>query len=194
MAHNAANRRLRFLRCGVEVVLHLRKRQVRVHHAEIAHRVYFDGDVIARDDVLRGHVKSFDAQRDAIESLDRPENQAQPGRLGVGQHASETQNDSTLPLLDDVERVPEPDQEDDYGNERPREAEVHQRLLPQAAKIQVRCFSTPRAIISACARFRRHDVHRQSRDPHHSHLRARRNGYRGHRPPELSAQAHHALK
>src|SRR5207245_10740194 len=109
LAHNVADRRLRFLRCGVEVVLHLRKREVRVHHAEIAHRVYFDGNVIARDDVLRGHVKSFDAQRDAIESLDRPENQAQPGRLGVGQHASETQHDSTLPLLADEDRAPEPD-------------------------------------------------------------------------------------
>src|SRR5579859_5949 len=133
LADDAAQSGLRLLRSGVEIVLHLGKRQVCIHNAEVANRVYFNGNVIAGNDVLRRHVESFNAQRDAIKSLDGPEDQAQSGRLRFGHHASQTQNHSALPFLDDVERVPEPNQEDDYDNERAGEAEVHRRLLPRAA-------------------------------------------------------------
>src|SRR5207302_279195 len=123
LSDDAAQSGLRLLRSGIEVILHLRKGEVCVYHAEIAHRVYFDGDIVSRDDVLRGHIKRFDTQRDAIQSFDGPEDEAQSRRLCFRDHASEPQNDSAFPFLDHVKRVPEPDQEDDYGNEWPSETE-----------------------------------------------------------------------
>ena len=62
LADYAAQSGLRFLRSGVKIVLHLRKSEVGVDHAEIADRVHLHRDVIARDDVLRGDIERFDAQ------------------------------------------------------------------------------------------------------------------------------------
>jgi hypothetical protein len=62
LADEAAERGLSELRGGVQVVLHLRKREIRVHHAEITDRVHLYGHVVARDDVLRRNVERLDSQ------------------------------------------------------------------------------------------------------------------------------------
>ena len=55
-------RRLGELGRRVEVVLHADDRPVRVDDAEIENGAHLDGDVVPRDDVLRGNVHRHDAQ------------------------------------------------------------------------------------------------------------------------------------
>ena len=69
---DAAESGLRELRRRVLIILDLGEGQIRIHHAEVAHRVDFHGDVVARDDVLRRHVERFQPQTDAIQSFNRP--------------------------------------------------------------------------------------------------------------------------
>ena len=79
LAADAAQRRLRDLRRGVEVVLHLHNRAVGVEDAEIEHGAYFDGDVVAGDDVLRGHVEGDGPQVEAEHLLDERDDVDDPG-------------------------------------------------------------------------------------------------------------------
>src|ERR1700758_557427 len=60
LAYQAAQSGLRELRSCVQVVLHLRKGEIRVDYAEVADRVYFYGDVVASDYILRRHIECFD--------------------------------------------------------------------------------------------------------------------------------------
>ena len=69
-----------FCEVAYKIILHLRKREIRVHHAEIRDRVDLHRDVVARDDVLRRHVQRFDPQRNPVQRLDRPEDDAQARR------------------------------------------------------------------------------------------------------------------
>src|SRR5438309_2301595 len=66
------------------VVLHLRKGQVGVHHAEITNGVYFHGDVVARDDVLRRNVERLNPHVDAVQCFYRPKNKIYAGALRLG--------------------------------------------------------------------------------------------------------------
>jgi len=63
-----------------------------------------------RDDVLRRNVQGFDAQRHAIQRFDRPKNQVESRAFCLGQQSPQAEHDAAFPLLDDVQRIPEPDQ------------------------------------------------------------------------------------
>ena len=67
---------------------------------------------------MRRHVERFDAHGDAIELIDGRENELQACALRLGYQAAETEDYAAFPFLDDVDAVPEPDQEDadDYRN------------------------------------------------------------------------------
>src|SRR6266852_305548 len=118
LADHAADGGLRELRGSVLIILHLGERQIGVDDAEIADRVHFHGDVVAGDDVLRRDVERFDAQAHARERFDGPEDEIQPGALGLRQHAAETQHHTAFPFLDDVQRIPEPNQHEPHDDQR----------------------------------------------------------------------------
>ncbi len=73
LTDDAADGGLRQLGNRVLIILHLRQRHVGIDDAEITYGVYFNGDVVAGDDVLWRDVERFDAERDAIESFYGPE-------------------------------------------------------------------------------------------------------------------------
>ncbi len=154
-----------------------------------------------------GNVERFDAQRDAVKRLDGPEDQAQSGGFGVRHHASEAQDHAALPFLDDVERIPEPDQKDDDGDQRAGEAEVSIiDLLLRAGttaasdcsvrdslsghKFSLRCstLAMPAASLAGATCTVRPG------DPHHTDGAPAGIGCRGYGAPELAMHAHHALK
>ena len=54
-AQNAAQSGLRELRGRVKIIRHLDHRLGRLDDAEIDHGIHLHGDVVARDDVLRGY-------------------------------------------------------------------------------------------------------------------------------------------
>ena len=75
LSEHAAQRGLRELRRGVDVILDLDDGPARIDHAEIDDRIHLHRDVVARDDVLRRHVVDDGAQADAHDAIDRPEDQ-----------------------------------------------------------------------------------------------------------------------
>src|SRR5262249_19686385 len=104
-------------RGGVLVVLHLREREVGVDDAEIANGVYFHADVVAGDDVLRGNIEGFETQADAIERRDRPEYEADSSFFSVRYKTAQTEDHAAFQFFDDVERIPEPQQQDTESNQ-----------------------------------------------------------------------------
>src|SRR4029077_1861049 len=83
-----------------------------VDDAEIADGVYFYRDVVARDDVLRRNVESFDAQAYALKRFDGPEDEVDAGSLCLRQQTAQAQDYAAFPLFDDVDGIPEPDQDE----------------------------------------------------------------------------------
>ena len=105
--------------------MHLGEGHVGVDYAEVADRVYFYGDVVAGDDVLRRNVQGFDTEGDAVESFDGPENQIQACAFGHRQEAAEAEDYAAFPFFDDVEGVPEPDEEDEDDDDDSYESDFH---------------------------------------------------------------------
>ena len=98
--------------------MHLREGEIGVDNAEIADGIHFYRDIVAGDDVLRRNVERFDAHAHASKRFDGPEDEIEAGALGLRQHAPEAKNHAALPLLDDVERIPEPDEHEADDDER----------------------------------------------------------------------------
>ena len=82
-AEHAAQRGLRQLRSGVKEVGHFHYRQPRLDHAKIHHRIHLDGDIVARDHVLRRHLQRIDPQRNAHHLIDRREHQNHARPFGL---------------------------------------------------------------------------------------------------------------
>src|SRR5258707_15620197 len=89
-----------------------------VDKAEIPDGIHFYRDIVAGDDVLRRNVERFDAHAHAGKRFDGPEDEIEAGALGLRQHAPETKNHAALPLLDDVQRIPEPNEHEADDDER----------------------------------------------------------------------------
>src|SRR4029077_8348491 len=111
LTDQATKSRLGQLRCGIQVILDLRERQVGIHNAEVAYRVHFYRDVVTRDHVLRRDVERFNSQRDACELVDRVQNKLQARALRLRQHSSQAQDHAALPFLNDIHGIEQPDQE-----------------------------------------------------------------------------------
>ena len=118
LTDHAADGGLRKLRSRVLIVLHLREREIGVDDAEIADGVHFHGDVVARDDVLRRDIERFDAHAHARKRFDGPEDEVEAGALRLRHHAAEAEDHAALPLFDDVEGIPEPDEHEADDDQR----------------------------------------------------------------------------
>src|SRR5260370_191319 len=110
LSDDAADGGLRELRSCIGVILHLGERQVGVHHAEVAYRIDLHRNVVARNNVLRRNVERFDSHVDAVERFNRPEHQPEAGILSLGNQAAKSQHHAAFPFLDDVNRIPKPDE------------------------------------------------------------------------------------
>lgn len=64
LAQHAAQRGLRKLGGGGEIVLYIYNGFLRLDHPEINHRIDLDGDIVLGDDVLRRHIQNHGAQAD----------------------------------------------------------------------------------------------------------------------------------
>src|SRR5207248_10668599 len=62
------------------------------------------------DDVLRRNVERLNPHVDAVQCFYRPKNKIYAGALCFRYQSAEPQHDAALPLLDDVQRIPEPDE------------------------------------------------------------------------------------
>ena len=83
LAQDAAQRGLRLLAGGVEVVLDLDHGLQRVHHAEVDDRVHLHADVVAGDHVLGRHVEDDGAQADPHHAVDGPGHDDEARALGL---------------------------------------------------------------------------------------------------------------
>src|SRR6266478_7012542 len=110
LSDHTAQRGLRQLRSGILKICDLRQRQIGIHNAEVTYRVYFNGDVVVSDDVLRRNVERFEAQTDAIKGFDGPENKIHSAAFGLRQQTSEPKNYTAFPFFDDIKRVLDPNQ------------------------------------------------------------------------------------
>src|SRR3974390_244067 len=95
-AQHAAKGGLRELRGGVEKVGHLDDGQARFDDPEIDYRVHLDGDVVARDNVLRGNFQSVDAEGDADHPGERGEYQDHARPLRLRQQPAQPEDDAAL--------------------------------------------------------------------------------------------------
>src|SRR5208283_4034378 len=89
----------------VDVVGDLDGGVVGIHHVERDHRVHFQGNVVAGDDVLGRNLEHLLAQREAHYLVDGPENQDDTRPLGRPQDAAQTENHTALILLQDLDGV-----------------------------------------------------------------------------------------
>src|SRR5438270_698069 len=183
LADDAAQRGLRELRGGVLIVLHLRERRVGVDDAEITHGVHFDGDVVAGDDILRRNVERFKPKADAVQRFDRPHHQPYARSLGFRQQSAQPQHHAALPLFNDVNRIPEPDQHDSDDDRHPHESDFHAPLLQNTVLLRRRA-----------GHFGRLDVQLQPLDFGYANHFSFWNRLRGLRAPKLAMNAHHSFR
>ena len=76
-AQNRAQRGLRQLLDGVAIILQFHERLLRADHAEINNGIHLQRNVIAGNDVLRGHIPGHHAQGNPHQLIDRPEDEDQ---------------------------------------------------------------------------------------------------------------------
>src|ERR1700687_1575944 len=129
LSDDASNGGLRELRSRIGVVLHLRKRLIGVDHAEVANRIDLHRDVVARDDVLRRNVERLNPHVDPIQRFNRPKNQIYARALCLGYQPAEPKYHAALPFLDDIDRIPEPDQQQANDQRHPDKTNFHVFLL-----------------------------------------------------------------
>src|SRR5947208_3074863 len=111
---HAAQRGLRVLRGGEEIVLHLDDGAVRVDHAEVEARVHLERDVVLGDDVLGRDVHGDRPEIDAHRLLDPGDDIDDPGAARPDQ-ASQPEDDRPLVLAQHLEPA---NQEDDHDQQR----------------------------------------------------------------------------
>ena len=110
LAQDAAQRRLRLLARGVEVVLDLDDRLQRVHHAEVDDRVHLHADVVARDHVLGRHVEHDRAQAHAHHAVDGPGHDDEArAPWAAGSSLPSRKIDAALVLVQDLHRQQQPE-------------------------------------------------------------------------------------
>ena len=84
-AYYAPRYRLRELQRRVLVVLDLHDRSPGIDHAVVQDGAHLDGDVVARDDILRRHLEDHGAQPDAHHPVDRRKHEDDAGALWTRQ-------------------------------------------------------------------------------------------------------------
>ena len=177
LAEHRAQRGLRELAGGVEVVLHLHHRALRVDDAEVDHRVDLDRDVVAGDHVLRRHVEHHGAQGDPHHPVERPEDEAR----GPGPWAAPSRRPSrkTTPRSYSLSTLTQREAGRSPDDDRPI-AEGDRSVHPRA----------PAWLHSGGA----HAQQRQAVDRHHFDRLAGRDRLLGHRVPDLAVHEHLAAR
>src|SRR5207248_6762335 len=88
-----------------------------VDDAECDDRVDLESDVVAGDDVLRGNLHRLLAQRDTDDALEGAEDQDDTGADGAAADAAESEEDTPLVLVEDLDAVEQIDEDNDDGDE-----------------------------------------------------------------------------
>src|SRR5258708_17122896 len=79
--------------------------------------VDLEGDVVAGDDVLRGNLHRLLAETDANDLVEGAKDPDDAGALGGLPHASQSKDNASLILFQDVEGVDQVEEDDDDGEE-----------------------------------------------------------------------------
>ena len=116
-AEHRPERRLRKLGRCIQVVFYLDDGPKRVHHPKINNGIHFHADVVFRDDVLSGNVHCDCAETHADDPVNRPKHPDQTWTFRFSQQAADTENHAALILAKDIQRIEEPDQNDDYRDQ-----------------------------------------------------------------------------
>src|SRR5690606_26400956 len=111
LAEHGSQRRLRELAGSFEHVRYANNRLLGIDDSKVDDRVYLDGNVIPRDDVLRGHVEDDHPQVHFRHRLDYWEQQDQAGPLDTLE-TPEEKHDTTLVLLQHLDGVVKQDHDD----------------------------------------------------------------------------------
>src|SRR5581483_701038 len=117
-AEHGAQRGLRELRRLVAVVVHRDHGAHGIADLEEDDRVHLQGNVVARDDVLRRDFERLLLQRHAADAVHRLEYEDDARTLRPAEHASEAQDHAALPLVQDLDaaqQVDNDDSDDDRG-------------------------------------------------------------------------------
>src|SRR5262249_55953938 len=112
LAQYPAQRGLRELAGGGEIIADLDDRPLGVHHPEIEDGADLDRDVVAGNHILRGHLLDDDAQIDPHHLLDQRHEQEKSRSLGAGV-AAEREHHSALVFTQDAHRREQEDDDDD---------------------------------------------------------------------------------
>src|SRR5258708_407760 len=107
-----------------------------VNYAEGDDGVYFQRDVVAGYDVLRGNLHRFLPQTDANNLVERAEDPDDAGALGCFLHASQSKDNAPLVLFEDVEGVDQVEEDYDDGEE---DRERHMSETSGAPDFDHRC-------------------------------------------------------
>jgi len=118
LAADASKRRLRELRGGIEKVLHLDDRLHGLDDAEIDDGVDLDGNVVPRDDVLRGDIHGDRPHVHADHAVHDGNEDDEAGPLD-GNDPAQPENDGPFIFVEDPDRSGQKhdcqDNEDEYG-------------------------------------------------------------------------------
>src|SRR5262249_28646542 len=114
LAEHGAQRGLRHLAGGLVGVRNLDDRLAGIHHSEVHHRVDFDRDVVAGDDILFGHIQHDDAQVHLAHLLQHRKYEHHTRTFDAGK-ATEREHDAALVLVQHPQDAQQQQQtKDDY--------------------------------------------------------------------------------
>src|SRR5579871_1393241 len=130
-AKHGAKGCLRELRGLVNVVRHLDSGSVRIDNVEGDDRIHFDGDVIARDDVLGRHFEHLLAKGDANHLVEGTENQNDTRPLGSWERSAEAEDDGAFVVAKDLDRVEQIKSNDQDENQKRKRQCGHSAFLTQ---------------------------------------------------------------
>src|SRR5689334_7805210 len=91
-AEHGSQRRLRELRCRIQIIFYFHDGASWVHYPKINYGIYFDADVIRGDDVLGRNVENNGPQADPNNAIDRPEYPDEPRAFGFAQKPTDAED------------------------------------------------------------------------------------------------------
>src|SRR6185437_507095 len=119
-AKHAAQRGLRELRRLVDVVLHLDGGKIGLDDVERNHSIDLEGDVVARNHVLRRHFKHFLAQGNAYHLIERTKNENDAWSLRRRERTAKPEDHCALVVaqnLDGVQQIQNDNGDEDQGRD-----------------------------------------------------------------------------
>ncbi len=115
--HRAQSGLGKLLRLPV-VVLDARHRLIGAQHFPVHHRIHFQGDVVAGDDVLRRDFQRLLAQVHAHHAVQRGEDQDNARAFRIFQEAAQAEDHAALVLAQDLDGIDDVQADDDDSNKK----------------------------------------------------------------------------